>query len=314
MTTCHDFESCDTDGSIHLLDFHATVIDGTRTFGAKLFQLEEHIRRMIDGAREIHSKFDIDDAIVAGLVECELENQRLKTSNNESQQILAARFAICFPESDLRSSTAKLMIKIHDISRPIRALRTRYQHGCSLTVVPQRAIPVSLIPHQIKSRGSSHFRRAELMAQRLQPGSWALLLHEDGCVSEGVGIGISGWNIWTATGDQLNTLGADRAVDGIAKRYLIDVARNIGLACCERDMELREFLEADEVFVTSSTLGIMPVKEINGFNLNRGSVWGKVSMSLRTEFERAFQFSLVDNLPLNAANSQFKGQNSDAFV
>lgn len=69
---------------------------------------------------------------------------------------------------------------------------------------------------------------------------------------------------------------------GITRALLLDAARAQGMTIDERPVGMGELDDADEVFLTSSMRGVVPVNEINGRNLEIGSM----TRALRSEWRR----------------------------
>ena len=61
-------------------------------------------------------------------------------------------------------------------------------------------------------------------------------------------------------------------VKGVMRRAVIDAAPGLGLSAVERDITLRQALEADELFMTNSLFGIWPVTNVDSRRLSIGSV------------------------------------------
>ncbi|MEJ6785450.1 aminotransferase class IV [Aminobacter sp. Piv2-1] len=92
----------------------------------------------------------------------------------------------------------------------------------------------------------------------------AVLSDRDGNVTEG-----AGFNVFTVRGGTLAT--PDHGVfEGMTRRTVIEMAAEIGLACALRPVSAGELRDADEIFITSTAGGIMPVTEIDGRILGNG--------------------------------------------
>lgn len=57
-------------------------------------------------------------------------------------------------------------------------------------------------------------------------------------------------------------------LDGILRNIIIEIAKNNGIKVYEGKYSLEELNQADEVFLTNSLMGIMPVSDINGIKFN----------------------------------------------
>ena len=91
-------------------------------------------------------------------------------------------------------------------------------------------------------------------------------------------------NAWIVAGGQLVTRPADSAIlAGVTRATLIDVAAALGLNLAERPFRLEEAFAAREAFLSSATLIVMPVVEIDGRRIGEGRP-GPVAQALRARF------------------------------
>lgn len=106
-----------------------------------------------------------------------------------------------------------------------------------------------------------------------------LLLDHDGNVTEG-----PGFNVFAVFGDRIVT--SDHGVlHGITRATAIEMARARGLTVETRPLPLEEFLQADEVFLSSSGGGVIPVVQVDEHSFSNGAP-GPVALALRqTYFE-----------------------------
>lgn len=102
-----------------------------------------------------------------------------------------------------------------------------------------------------------------------------LLCDHAGNVTEG-----PGFNAFALTGDRLVTpdLGV---LAGVTRRTALEMAREIGLTVEERALPLEEFLEADEVFLSSSGGGVLPICRVDDRIFGNGKS-GPVASRLNT--------------------------------
>ncbi|BCH20439.1 branched-chain amino acid transferase [Mesorhizobium sp. L-8-10] len=86
----------------------------------------------------------------------------------------------------------------------------------------------------------------------------AVLTDRAGNVTEG-----AGFNVFAVRDGRLAT--PDRGVfEGMTRRTVIEMAREVGIGCEVRDVPADELRAADEIFITSTAGGIMPVTVLDG--------------------------------------------------
>jgi branched-chain amino acid aminotransferase len=92
-----------------------------------------------------------------------------------------------------------------------------------------------------------------------------LLLNEFGRVAE-----CTSANVFAVFGQEIATPAlSEGCLPGITREVLIEEIRLPGIQIAERGLTVEELHQADEVFVTSTTRGLLPVWEIAGRNLVR---------------------------------------------
>ena len=118
----------------------------------------------------------------------------------------------------------------------------------------RRISPDSLIPHA-KASGqylNSVLAKIESMKAGYQE---AILLDDHGYVCEG-----TGENVYVVRDGEIITPGQSNSIlDGITRRSVIQIARDLGYTVSERDIARAELYLADEVFMTGTAAELVPV-------------------------------------------------------
>ena len=60
----------------------------------------------------------------------------------------------------------------------------------------------------------------------------------------------------------------------------MDMAKKLGIACTEGDVDLFDAANAEEMFITSTSLCILPVRSFNGAPVGDGKIPGPVTKKL----------------------------------
>jgi branched-chain amino acid aminotransferase len=108
----------------------------------------------------------------------------------------------------------------------------------------------------------------------------AILLDEHGCVCEG-----SGENIYTVRDGVIVTPPQTGSIlDGINRRSIIQIARDLGYTVLERDISRAELYLADEVFLTGTAAELVPVREIDDHAIGAGRP-GEITRVLQAAFQ-----------------------------
>ena len=110
----------------------------------------------------------------------------------------------------------------------------------------------------------------------------AILLSADGHVSEG-----SAENIFIVkNGELLTPDPSQNILEGVTRRCVMTIARDLGVAVVERPLDRSELYTATEVFFTGSAAGVMPVESIDRRPVGDGNV-GKLTKAISDVYERA---------------------------
>lgn len=94
----------------------------------------------------------------------------------------------------------------------------------------------------------------------------ALILDYEGNIAEG-----PGFNVFVAKGGKLKTPGAN-VLPGITRKSVIDICLELQIAVEQSAVRIKEIADADEVFITSTAGGVMPVTKIDGKEVGDGNV------------------------------------------
>jgi branched-chain amino acid aminotransferase len=69
-------------------------------------------------------------------------------------------------------------------------------------------------------------------------------------------------------------------LEGVSRQTAMELSRGLGIPVEERDLDLYDAYNADEVFLTSTSLCICPVAEVNGAKIAGGTIPGAITKKL----------------------------------
>ncbi|MEP3245022.1 MAG: aminotransferase class IV [Sneathiella sp.] len=93
-----------------------------------------------------------------------------------------------------------------------------------------------------------------------------MLLDSNGNIAEG-----PGFNIFAVKDNYISTP-ASGVLHGITRQTIFDICKILNLDCQKQDISVETLMVSDEVFVTSTAGGVMPVSRINDQAIGRGKV------------------------------------------
>ena len=123
----------------------------------------------------------------------------------------------------------------------------------------------SLIPH---SKASGQYLNSVLAKIEASKAGYqeAILLDSRGFVCEG-----SGENIYAVRDGQIITPPQSASIlDGINRRSILTIARDLGYEVIERDLARAELTLADEVFLSGTAAELVPIREIDDHVIGDG--------------------------------------------
>ena len=130
-----------------------------------------------------------------------------------------------------------------------------------------RRVDDNMIPTQIKSAGIYVNSMLAKTEATLAGFDEAIILNQDGHVSEG-----SGENVFMVAGGKLHTPSLeDNALPGITRETIIQIAQaELGLEVVERSIDRSELYLSDEVFLSGTAAHLTPVVELDRRNIGNG--------------------------------------------
>jgi D-alanine transaminase len=114
-----------------------------------------------------------------------------------------------------------------------------------------------------------------------EKGADEAVLHRNGTVTEG-----SSGNLMIVKGGAVRTHPADHLIlPGVTRAVTIELASKLKISVREEAFRVSELMEADEVFVTGTTVEVCPVKSVDGRKIKDGKP-GPVTRRLQEAFEK----------------------------
>lgn len=145
--------------------------------------------------------------------------------------------------------------------------------GSDIIVAKTIRIPLEAVDPRIKNFGRLDFVRALFEAYDAQ-ARYAVLLDAEGNLTEG-----RGWNIFVLRGGVLQS--PDRGVlEGITRKTVVELSARLNIECLMTRVPVDTLLRADEVFISSTAGGVMPVRSVDRTPIGDGTP-GPVTMRIR---------------------------------
>src|SRR5581483_1231726 len=264
------------------------VFDTTRTFGHRIFKLDQHLERLYRSLRYLRIDPGVPVATMRAATE-EVVRRNLPLLEPDEDYWVTQRVTRGLDPADraVFGQDGPTVI-VECLPLPLRERAALYRDGIRV-VVPsvRRATPDALSP-RTKTNNYLNVIMGDLEAKARDPQAWAILLDGQGNLAEGIGS-----NIFLVRDGALYTPRAQMVLAGISRETVVELAGELGIAVHEQDLDLFDAYNADEAFLTSTSLCICPVRSVNGAEIGPGAVPGPVTRRLIEAYCRLVDFDFV---------------------
>jgi branched-chain amino acid aminotransferase len=233
------------------------AFERARTFRGMPFRLEEHIARLYRSLNTIRLDLSLTQAeMQAATLELLERNRPLLDPDDD---YVVGHYITRGP---LRGSPT-IVILCELIDWPVFA--HQYVPGAHAVTTSVRAVPNQVWDPKIKATSRLHLWQAEEEAHLVDPDAYALLLTLDGNVSE-----LNTSNIWLVRDGTLITPPTDHCLAGVTREAVLDLANHLRVPVVERQFQLYDVLNADEVFLSSSSRCVLSITRVDGRPIGDG--------------------------------------------
>ena len=251
------------------------VFDTTRTFGHRIFRLQEHVERLYRSLRYLRIDPGLTAAKMAEVTEEVLERNRHLLDPGDDYWVSQRISRGVAPADGEEPARAGATVVVECTPLPLRERAALYRDGIRVIVPAQRRTPPDSLSPRAKTSNYLNMIVADQEVTAIDRGAWAVLLDMQGHLAEG-----RGSNLFLVSEGQLLTPRAMNVLPGISRRTVIEIAAELGIPCRETDLDLYDAYAADEAFLTSTSLCICPVRSINGMRVGGEEVFGPVTLRL----------------------------------
>ena len=251
----------------------------TRTYNGRPFRLDDHLDRLWNSLTALRIQPGLTrDELAATTLDVLARNQPTEAADvdwtilHDISRGPASGFRAHFPAEELRPT---VIVACYPLAEKMAQLAPAYTSGIDLVVPDQRSLPHGLLSAAIKCRSRVHYQLANLQADAKLRGSTAMLLDPDGFITEG-----TTGNVFFVRNGELLTPTTRNILSGVTRRTVLELADELGLTARETDVTLDDALAADEAFVTSTSIGIIHARTLEGRPIGDGNL-GPLTWQLR---------------------------------
>jgi branched-subunit amino acid aminotransferase/4-amino-4-deoxychorismate lyase len=274
-----------------------TVSEQLRTFGGRLFRLEEHLQRleqslMMVGIHSPHSSARLAE-IARQLIEHNLPLAGPAGDLGLAILLTPGPYAAFAPPDSSRTPT----VCLHTYRLAFRLWAEKFRIGQALVTTSVMQVPSECWPTALKCRSRMHYYLADREAQRIEAGARALMLDQQGCVTEASTANL----VIFRTTEGLISPPLRKILPGISVAVLEELAQTIAISFTYRDLTLQDLIDADEAFLTSTSPCILPVSRVNGHPL-RGGVPGPMYARLLAAWNKLVGLDIAEQARQGASS------------
>lgn len=264
------------------------VFDTTRTFGHRIFKLREHVERLYRSLRYLRIDPGLTPAAMAEVTE-EVLRRNLPLLEPDGDYWVTQRVSrgLDPAEREIWPQAGPTVI-VECVPLPLRERAALFRDGIRILVPSVRRTSPDALSARVKTHNYLNLIAANLEIKARDPEAWAVLLDAHGNLTEGLGS-----NVFVVQQGTLYTPRAQMVLAGISRDTVIGLARAGGLPVVEKDVDLFDAYTADEVFLTSTSLCVCPVRSVNDAVIGDGRVPGPVTRQVTEAYCRLVDFDFV---------------------
>jgi len=256
--------------------------DMTRSFGHRLFKVKEHVELLYRSLKYLRIDPGFGPGRMGELTEELFERNRHLLGPDDDYWVgqRISRGVKEVPGDNLDHHGPNIVLECAPL--PLVQRAKLFREGIRVVVPSHRRVPPDSLTPRAKTHNYLNLVVANQEVQSLDPEAWAVLLDVNGNLCEGMGS-----NIFTVMDGEILTPREKFVLPGVSRQTVIDLAEEAGMSVREADIDLYDAYNAEEVFLTSTSLCICPVSKVNGVQVGPdGQVWGPVTRRLADAYQR----------------------------
>ena len=243
------------DAKVHVLNhglhYGSCVFEGIRVYNKKVFKLMEHTERLFLSAKTLDLDIDYTTNEIMEYTKQIVDKQ--KVVNGYIRPVVwrgSEKMAIS-------AKTGKTNIAIATWPWPSYFSPEQILKGIKMSISDWRRPPPNCAP--INSKAAGLYMICSLSKHKAESNGFddALMLDYRDYIAEATGA-----NIFFVKDNTLFTPKADCFLNGITRKTVIQIAKNIGITVKEEFLELNFLSKCEEAFLTGTAVEITPVSSI----------------------------------------------------
>lgn len=260
------------------------VYEVTPSFDGRLFRLGAHLDRLYRSLAYVGIRPDLDrDALERATLEAHDANLPRLTPG---AMYRVGHIVTRGPDAPSMAARDSGPPTVCIFWRPVDPAwyAAAFTRGATCVLVPTRRNAPAALEPRAKITSKLNQILAELDADA--SGGLSLLLDERGRLTENAVA-----NVFLVSDGALRTPRAAGVLEGVTRAVVCELAEQLGIDCAEADLTLYDLAQAEEVLLTSSAFGALPVRAVGRF-VPSAPVPGPVTQRLLDAFAAEVGFDL----------------------
>jgi len=254
------------------------LFETMRAYNGHIFRLDSHLARLRCSAESIgltHSILSTEEGKQSLKSACMETLEANKLKDARIRLTVSAGEGDMTPDPSTCSSPTVLIAAQNLVPLPSEKYKTGFRAALSFLRRNSQS-PLS----RLKSTCYMENILARMVA-RAAGCDEAIFLNEQGYLAEG-----STTNVFLVSNGELITPSFESGVlPGITREAVLEIARASNIKTQERQVELKELIEAEEAFVTNSVLELMPLTWFEGKTIGAGKA-GQLTKELLASYRK----------------------------
>ncbi|MCA9248299.1 MAG: aminotransferase class IV [Planctomycetales bacterium] len=243
-----------------------TVTEQLRTLGGRLFRLEDHLARLARSMEIVGLEVDRSiDELAQIARDAVARNWSLVDEGSDLGLgifVTPGPYATLAPRAEQR---ARVCVYAYPLA--FEQWASKYETGQALAISSIRQVPTDCWPAELKCRSRMHYYLADRDAAQRYPGSRAVLLDQDGFLSEASTASV----VLYREGEGVVSPRSEKILPGISLMTLLEIAAERGIPQVQRDIPVDELRAADEIWLASTSICLQAVTRLDGQPISQGA-------------------------------------------
>jgi branched-chain amino acid aminotransferase len=272
------------DSLVDVADAHIPSTDSGFLYGAGLFEtmrshhgvvfrLEDHLDRLFQSAAKLSINHDYDKSTLSEAVNRVLQ----------ANELAEARIRLTLTNGPIAETIEKARPTLLITAGPLQLYPSEYyQTGVMVVLCPFRQNTTEPI---CGHKTTNYYPRLfALTLARQKEAAEALWFTTDSRLAEGC---VS--NVFLVKDSVLQTPALGTPVlPGVARKTVCEMAQDESIELAEKDLQISDVLDADEIFLTNVVMEVLPVTHVEKHVVGDGKV-GPVARKLRDKFTETLE-------------------------